>query len=79
MIFKIRIEKARDATGREVRAMFLTLLTENEGLGDINAVAELTPGSPLEKEIDGLIIDMLQQKQENIKATNKKRVAKAKK
>lgn len=74
MIFKLRVEKARDDTGEEKRAMFVTIITDTEGLGDINAVAELPEGSPLALEIDKIMEDMLKQRQDSIKANNKKKV-----
>jgi hypothetical protein len=79
MIFKLRVEDAKDERGKKLRAMFITLITENEGLGDINAVAELTKGSPLQIEIDGIIEDMVESKKKQIKESNRKKIAKLKK
>lgn len=69
----------KDARGKKVRAMMMTLVTQNEGLGDIHSVAELSKGSPLQKEIDWLIKNMVDQRKEQIKDSNKKKIDKHKK
>lgn len=77
MIFQLRIENMKDATGEVKRAMIMKLKTEVPGLDNIQAVAELAEGTPLAIEIDGIIADMLEQKKTSIKASNQKVEAKA--
>lgn len=72
MILKVRIEDGmKDATGIEKRAMFLTLLTDIPGLDRIDAVAELDFGSPLQKEIDEIITNMLDSKAQEVRKFKK--------
>jgi len=78
MIFKLRIEELKDKTKKIKRAMMVTLDTKIEGIGVLNAIGELDKGSPLQKEVDFIIKEMIKQKQASLKKENKAKVDKKK-
>jgi len=79
MVFLLKTEIGKDASGEEKRIMWCTLDTENEGMGVFTTVAELPDDDILSEIIDDISSQMLKAKQKEIKAKNKKKVESKKK
>jgi len=74
----IRVEHGKDATGIEKRVIFSSLRTDIPGMEKIDAVAELTPGCGMAKEVDKLVTNMLSLKQMELKQKHGDKVKKLK-
>jgi hypothetical protein len=80
MVIKIKIENLKDATGELKRVMWVTVETAIEGIGTFSSFADLGNDTPLAKELDGIVTDMLHLKKLEITKNNKKKlIAKRKK
>jgi hypothetical protein len=64
----LQIEHGKDATGENKRAMWIDIITDIVGMERITSVAELPEDSPLGKEVDFIVTEMLALKKKELKA-----------
>lgn len=79
MTIILKIQKAKDKTGKIKRVMWITLKTDIEGIGTFSSVSALGSRTPLSKEINTIVSEMLRLKKAEIKAKNKEKLNKLKK
>ncbi len=65
----------KDATEELKRVMWVTVSTEIEGIGTFTSVSELANDTPLAKEVDVIVTEMMKLKKEEITKKNKKKLA----
>ena len=79
MIIYLKVEHGKDSTGQRKRVLWTTVETEIEGMGKIVAVNELQDETPLAKEIDYIVSEMMALKTAQIREKNNRLLAKRKK
>jgi len=78
MIIRLKVEHAKDATGELKRVMWTTVETEIEGINTFTSVAELGNDTPLAKELDFIVTEMMALKKAEIMKKNRKKLAESK-
>jgi len=79
MRISIIIDHFKDATKKIKRTMIVTLYTDIPGMEKVKAVAELPKNTPMAKEVDFIVTDMLTRKKAAITKENKKKLLAKKK
>lgn len=76
MVIHATIENIPSKKNKLRRVLTMNVKTDIEAIGNVVAVAELDSASPLAKEIDGIVTEMMALKKAELVSNTKKLVAK---